>query len=264
MEFNRFGGTIPGNYHGCCACDIIQNFNVDPDGKASIQLVDGDGGMSLGQFAGPTYRDIFSQRIRFGTFGTRDMPNHAFLAIITEDQLAATNGKAWLKILRETGFEFIRTVSNSVYSGAGMLQGAPTNRAMNHIFGLFRNIGNGAVADPFTPPKAWTDLPSVVPELWEFIREGEAGVSTTEGLSAEQRAAQREIWDRIGPAKLLTEKQVVEAGAPVILAGVRSKFPPQEKAARERLLNAAKPTPAASTSPPTFAVFPTTLRVGAE
>ena len=36
---------------------------------------------------GPTYRDIFWQRIRFGTFDKRDMPNHAFLAILTENQL---------------------------------------------------------------------------------------------------------------------------------------------------------------------------------
>ena len=168
MEFLRFGSSIPGGYWGCCACCIIQNFKVDPDEKASIQLVSGDQGTPIMQgkdalFAGPTWRDIFWQRIRFGTFDKRDMPNHAFFAILTEWQISDTIGKKWLAILKEAGFEFFRTVSNSVYAGQAV-GGDPTNHSPNHIFALVRNVGVGAIKDQFTPPKAWTDLPSVVTE----------------------------------------------------------------------------------------------------
>jgi len=236
MEFLRFGSSIPGSYWGCCACCIIQNFKVDPDAKASIQLVGGDGGNPVMQgnemlFAGPTYRDIFWQRIRFGTFDKRDMPNHAFLAILTENQIKGAIGKKWLEILREAGFEFVRTVCNSVYAGQAMLTGEPTNQSRNYIFGLFRNIGAGAVKDPFTPPPEWTDLPSVVPELWQEAHlEPEASVA----LAKKQREAQRVIWDKIGPPKLMTEKQLVEAGVPITLAGLRSEFPQEPKATREQ------------------------------
>lgn len=172
MEFNRFGSTIPGSYWGCCACDIIQNFKVDPDSKASIELVAGDGGGSLGKYAGPTYRDIFWQRIRFGTFDTREMPNHAFIAILTDDQLLGGVGKKWLAILKEAGFEFIRSVSNSVYQGQNLLgKSKPTDGSRNHIFMLVRNIGAGSIKDQFTPPKQWTDLPhnDADPALWSVI-----------------------------------------------------------------------------------------------
>src|SRR3546814_3229716 len=118
MEFLRFGSSIPGSYWGCCAVDIIQDFKQPPDGKASIQVVDGDGGNPLrGKFFGPTWKDIFLQRLRIGTFADRNMPNHGFLAILTDWQIKSKPGSDWLKILKEQGFEFIRTVDNSVYSG---------------------------------------------------------------------------------------------------------------------------------------------------
>lgn len=231
MEFLRFGSSLPGSYWGCCACDIIQNFKVDPDDKACIQLVDGDGGNNLGKFAGPTYRDIFNQRIRFGTFGTQDMPNHAFIAILTEWQINGDLGKKWLAILRETGFEFIRTVNNSVYSGASL--GSPeaeVNDNDNHIFALIRNIGNNALSDPFTPPKAWTDLEGGK-RGWEDVAADDS-LSYAE-LTKEQHAFDTEIWNRLGPAKLLTEAEA-EALAPGALwyAGVRNKFPQQLKSTR--------------------------------
>lgn len=203
MEFNRFGSTIPGSYWGCCACDIIQNFKVDPDAKASIELVSGDGGGSLGLYAGPTYRDIFWQRIRFGTFDKRDMPNHAFIAILTDGQLAGGVGVKWLAILKEAGFEFIRSVSNSVYQGES-IGGAPSNGSLNHIFMLVRNIGAGAAKDQFTPPAAWTNLPKVVYEAWEDVQ-------NSAEKSAEVRAKQTQLWnDQKALAKpLLTEAQAI-------------------------------------------------------
>lgn len=241
MEFLRFGSSIPGSYWGCCAVDIIQNFKFDPDTKASIQLVDGDGGAPVGNnaYAGPTYRDIFHQRIRFGTFDTRDMPNHGFIAILTESQVNGGHGAKWLAILKEAGFEFIRTVSNSVYGGQSVLPSLPDTGGsyQNHIFGLFRNIGSGAVADPCTPPKAWTDLPSVKIEAWQYISDSGNEQARSNGaheLSAKQFAQDKAIWEKIGPPKLLTEKEVVAAGAPVVLAGLRSEFPQQPKEDREQ------------------------------
>lgn len=243
MEFLRFGSSIPGSYWGCCACCIIQNFKVDPDEKASIQLVSGDGGGPITKgremlFAGPTWRDIFWQRIRTGTFDSRDMPNHAFFAILTDWQVDSGVGAKWMAILKEAGFEFVRSVANSVYTGRSLSKPKGKGSSLNHIFALYRNIGSGAPADPFTPPKAWTDLPSVTPEAWEFVQDAKE-------FAKAQAAAQRVIWDRIGPPKFLTESEIVAAGAPVILAGLRSENPQEPKATRE----ARKPKPSKATSP---------------
>lgn len=231
MEFLRFGSSIPGSYWGCCACCIIQNFKVDPDKKASIQLVSGDGGGPILKgremlFAGPTWRDIFWQRIRTGTFDSRDMPNHAFFAILTDWQVNSGVGAKWLAILKEAGFEFVRSVSNSVYTGPSLAQPEGEGSNLNYIFALYRNIGSGAPADPFTPPKAWTDLPSVTPEAWEFVQDAKE-------FAKAQAAAQRVVWDKIGPAKFLTESEIVAAGAPVTMAGLRSEYPQEPKSQRD-------------------------------
>lgn len=233
MEFLRFGSSIPGAYWGCCAVCIIQNFKFDPDQKSSIELVDGDGGCPIlrggkSQFAGPTYLDIFKQRLRIGTFSSRDMPNHVFLAVLTQEQISGGHGKKWLKILKEHGFEFLRTTDNSVYTGDKLKgTGYDTSSHPNYIFGLFRNIGEGAIDDPFTPPKEWTDLPSVVPEFWDHSDKAE--------LAHEQQEAQLKLWNDLGPAKFLTEEEVLAAGAPVIMAGRRSQWPQQPKNIRQKV-----------------------------
>jgi hypothetical protein len=222
MEFLRFGSSIPGGYWGCCACCIIQNFKFDPSDKASIQLVSGDSGTGVrngNAFAGPTYEDIFRTRIRIGTFSDREMPNHAFLAILTQSQISGGVGAKWLKILKEEGFEFIRTVDNSVYTGQGLLSEpggtAGCSSHANHIFGLFRNIGTGAVKDQFMPPKAWTDLEKVVPEAWENL----ASVDTVE-LTKSQQSFHLDRWKK-GETKILTKAEIKAAGAPVTMAGQR-------------------------------------------
>lgn len=231
MEFLRFGSSIPGSYWGCCACCIIQNFKVDPDDKASIQLVSGDGGGPILKgremlFAGPTWRDIFWQRIRSGTFDSRDVPNHAFFAILTDWQVNNNFGGKWLAILKEAGFEFVRSVSNSVYTGQGLSQPEGKGSNLNYIFALYRNIGAGAPADPFTPPKAWQALPTVTPEVWQFVQDPKE-------FAKSQSAAQRVVWDKIGPPKFLTESEVVAAGAPVTMAGLRSEYPQELKSERD-------------------------------
>lgn len=241
MHFNRFGGTIPGAYWGCCACDIIQDFNKAPDAKVAIQIAGGDSGMPIphekggSKFVGTTYREIFTNRLRFGTHSSCDMPNHGFIAIITDKQLQTANGKAWLAILKEHGFEFIRTVSNSVYSGATLYAGGPENGSRNYVFALFRNIGTERVHDPFSPPKEWADLPSVKPEAWQFLfQDPEPEDAGTVWVSRQQEAADVTIWDKIGPAKFLTEEEAEKAGCEIHYAGKRSRYPQQTKAERQR------------------------------
>lgn len=246
MEFLRFGSSIPGGYWGCCAVCIIQNFKVDPDAKASIQLVNGDAGTPMMKgsgfaFCGPTWRDIFKERIRIGTFSTTDMPNHIFLAVLTEWQINADPGKKWLKILKEEGFEFIRTTDNSVYSGSTL--GGSTSSHPNYLFGLFRNISGSRIKDPFTPPKAWTDLSPVIPEGWEMI----APERRLE-VAKEQTAVHKQMWKDHGPTKILSEKDILDAGAPIIYAGLRSKFPQQTKEARDKLKASEEQKPGAKSS----------------
>lgn len=232
MEFLRFGSSIPGKYWGCCAIDIIQDFKFDPDEKASIQIVSGDSGSPITRngrfvFAGPTYKDIFRQRLRIGTFSDRDMPNHAFFATMTEYQATSCSiGKKWLRILKEEGFIFIGCVDNSVYSGDKVVKKPGTygkkSPKRNYIFMLLRNIGEGAIPDPFTPPDFWTSLPDPY-----------GGDLSPDNM----QKVQLELWDKLGKPKLLTEEEVVKAKAPVILAGLRSAFPPQTKGQRDDALS---------------------------
>ncbi len=234
MEFLRFGSSIPGSYWGCCAMDIIQHFDSDPDEKASIQLVDGDGGNPITNsngfmFAGPTYKDIFLQRLRYGTFGVGDMPNHGFLAILTHYQVNSETGKKWLKLLKENGFEFIRAVDNSVYSGSSTISTPGTGSTSSHanyVFGLFRNIGNGALKDPYTPPSSWTDLPSSHPEVWEAL-----GMDAV-GLNERSQEAQLKSYNELPKGAFMTEEQLEKDGVPIFYAGLRSKNPQESKATR--------------------------------
>jgi hypothetical protein len=207
MEFLRFGSSIPGSYWGCCAADIIQNFKVDPDAKASIQLIEGDGGMPILKgsekaFVGMTYKEIFLQRLRFGTFEVRDMPNHAFFVILSENQMNDVIGKKWLAILKTEGFEFIRKVNNSVWN------------VNNYVFALIRNVGPNAVTDQFTPPSAWTELPDVVPEPWQSITEPAV-------YTAEVAKVQKELYKKLPKLHKYSESEIEAAGVPVIYAGRR-------------------------------------------
>lgn len=255
MEFLRFGSSIPGSYWGCCACDIIQDFNQDPDDPASIQLVSGDGGSPIVNsenetlYAGPTYRDILLQRLAIGTFSKRNMPNHAFLAILTQYQANSNIGKKWLELLKEQGFEFIRAVDNSVYSGEEVIEEAGEgcySAHPNYIFGLFRNVGAGALKDQFTPPKAWAKLPSVVPELWQTL-DGPA-------LTAEIQTRQLPLYKALGTPVFLTEKEVEKKRVVVTYAGLRSKYPQQSKGHRRAMQRAEEAKKAYATKS-TEAVF---------
>lgn len=233
MEFLRFGSSIPGSYWGCCAVDIIQNFKQDPDAPASIQLVGGDCGTPLvddkggSKFLGMTEHEVFKARLRINTFNTGDKPNHTFFAVLTASQIAGTVGKKWLAILKEEGFEFVRAIDNSVYTGEKLGEIGEGTPHINYIFALYRNIGRGAVADPFAPPKAWTDLTTVINEPLELI-----GAAERKALVEGQRQYHKARWEAIGPVKTYTEAELEAAGVPVTYAGKRSTFPQQPKASR--------------------------------
>lgn len=254
MEFLRFGSSIPGSYWGCCAMDIIQDFKHSPDEKASIQLVCGDGGQPLGdRFLGMTHREVFNARMRISTFSTDDQPNHGFLAILTDEQLRSSYGAAWLAILKEHGFEFIRTVSNSVYAGQTLFQNDGwceecqstegceeewceyqndmTDMNLNHLFGLFRNIGNGKVNDPLKPPSAWANLEGGVKSPSDYLTRDQRAA-----ITASQEEQHLAMWEKIGPAETYTRDEVLAAGVTVTLAGQRSKFPQETEEARETTL----------------------------
>lgn len=247
MEFLRLGSSIPGSYWGCCAVCVIQNFKVDPDAKASIQLVSGDGGNPILDpsnnhlYAGPTWKDIFLQRLRYGTFGKGDMPNHTFLAVLTAEQIAGDYGSRWLALLKQQGFEFIRTVDNSVYTGEslatpGIEYGASDedyyneeeedtmSSHPNYIFGLFRNVGKGKITDPFLPPAAWTNLPDPV-------------------------GTDVDIYKKLPKDVFYTEKQLEDMGVPITYAGKRSKYPQEPKIIREARDKLPVPTKKAASAP---------------
>jgi len=238
MEFLRFGSSIPGSYWGCCAVCIIQNFKVSPSAPASIELVDGDGGTPLnGKYLGMTYKDVFLNRLKIGTFSFKQMPNHGFIAILTDWQVGNGVGKEWLAILKEQGFEFIRTVDNSVYTGDKLIGDGKVSSHKNYIFGLFRNVGAGSVEDQFTPPKEWTDLPTVVPEAWGHIPDPIS-------LTHEVMEAQLPLYKALGPVKFYTEAELEAAGVPVTVAGRRSDKPQQLKKNRKDSAKSEKAAPA--------------------
>ena len=248
MHFLRFGSSIPGpaggDGWGCCACCIIQGFNKDPDSTYSIEVVCGDGGEPIDDlFLGKTYKEVFESRLRIGTFNESDMPNHAFLAILNEYQLTSTYGNKWLRILKENGFEFIRSFDNSVYTGSSLKGEIDEDEDWcedthaNYLFGLFRNIGSGAIEDPFRPPAAWTTIEGGVTEVYDVLMH-----NGCDNLQPNRDRVHLESWNRIGPAKFYSREELEAEGVPVWLAGRRSKNP-QELASSRESRNKSSDTP---------------------
>jgi len=249
MEFIRFGSKIPPKYWGCCACCIIQDFKQDPSAPSSIQLVEGDHNTVLtnlkgeGLFVGTTWEDIFWQRLRFGTFSRDDMPNHAFLAIMTSEQINSVNGGKWLTILKKAGFEFIRAFDNSVYTGSNLLGEGPDFDTVceedldedhnvsphpNYLFGLFRNVGEGAIENQFKPPHQWVELESVVYEAWEAVEKTDDALELTKCIQEKQT----ELYNSLPEPNWLTEKKLDEQKIPVNYAGVAHTYPAESRESR--------------------------------
>ena len=251
MHFLRFGSSIPGPNGsagwGCCAFDIVQGFSYGhPDDKASIEVVCGDGGQPIGNyFLGKTYREIFEARLRIGTFSDSELPNHAFLCVLAESQIGYGNGLAWLKVLKENGFEFIRAVDNSVYSGESLAgegyDDEDCESSINYLFGLFRNIGAGRISNPFFPPQEWLDMTDGVAEVCGYLSGKDMGK-----LQESRDNLHLKRWNEIGPVKFYTKERLKDEGVPITLAGRRSEFPQELEATREQKQQAkgvAKPAP---------------------
>lgn len=184
LECLRLGSRKGGAGMGCCAVDVFQNFNHDPDSKAGsegfVGIENGDTNTKIMDLTaneqlgyGPTNKDVFLGYLRSGTFNQHDKMDKTFFAVLTKEQCNSSTGKKWLKILKENGFEFVRAVNNSVYNGGSKPRAkdaAPTGHAhVNYIFGLFRNISESGVKDPFAPPAGWDKLPAPewLGDVWE-------------------------------------------------------------------------------------------------
>jgi hypothetical protein len=169
IECHRMGALRGGMNWGCCAVEVMQNFSSDPDAAAVQAMWVGDspdrpvtGGNSTPLYLGPTNKDVFLGRLRVGTFGQREQPNHIFLASISANQMRQANTKKWLEIMKAEGFIFLGGCSNSVYSGANVSKDPnvkATNKSPVYLFGLFRNIGEARLDDPFAPPAEWNSIP---------------------------------------------------------------------------------------------------------
>lgn len=165
--------------------------------------------------------------------------------MLTESQIGYGNGLAWLKVLKENGFEFIRAVDNSVYSGESLsgedYYDEDCGSSINYLFGLFRNIGTGKIANPFQPPHAWTELEGGVQELGRTLSSGQAT-----DLQESRDELHLKRWNEIGPVKFYRKEQLKEDGVPITMAGRRSEFPQEPEAIREQKQQAkgeAKPAP---------------------
>ena len=180
VECVRFGARIGGSGIGCCAIELFQNFDHDPDAEYIEGIHCGDGLSPImkgdAQYAvGPTNRDAFEQRLRIGTFGTNELPDRTFFVALSKHQVNSGTGKRWLAILKEHGFEFVRVTNNSVYTGSKVtVDGAetPSGQSPVYIFALFRNISTARIEDPFEPPASWKELPEPTKTPREIWNEG--------------------------------------------------------------------------------------------
>lgn len=226
-----------------------------PNTPYAISLVNGDSGTPLVNedtdeqlFAGKTYLEVFKLRLRINTFNEHDKPNHTFFAVLTDHQINRDTGKAWMKVFKEEGFEFLRTIDNSVYTGPALHKdGVHVASRKSHIFALFRNIGRGSIEDPYTPPKAWTDLPSPLNEsggeTWEYLMKGLASVGLVGAdLAKLTRNDHTKLWLKLPALKFYELSELLAEKIPVWLAGERSKNP-------QRKYNQSQQKAKASSSP---------------
>jgi hypothetical protein len=100
-----------------------------------------------------TNEEVFLSYLVHGTFTEEPVQDHAFLAIITDEQLNSDEGQEWMRILKREGFEWVGSTSNSVYS----------EYHPNHIFLLIRTTGeyvDEAEKERLKrPPEGWETLP---------------------------------------------------------------------------------------------------------
>lgn len=159
IECLRLGARRGGEGIGCCAIDVFQGFTNAPDAmRPPIPFFNGDSWTPELNYAGEhihihgTNEEVFLSYLCHGSFTSEVAPDHAFIAVLTGEQIGSSVGKEWLKILHREGFRWVGSVSNSVYS----------EYHPNHIFILTRNtkdyMDEDALENLQRPPSAWTEL----------------------------------------------------------------------------------------------------------
>lgn len=160
IECLRLGARRGGIGIGCCAIDVFQGFSNHPDAACPpIPFFEGDSwtphmdcNTNKQLHMKGTNAEVFRAYLAHGSFTPYPEQDHAFIAVLTEEQIHNSIGRSWLKILKEEGFEWMGAVSNSVYS----------EYHPNHIFILIRNTRDYMDDEELEmlkkPPQAWTEL----------------------------------------------------------------------------------------------------------
>lgn len=186
IECLRLGARRGGDGIGCCAMDVIQGFNNDPDKIRPQQpFYEGDSWSPLfyegtdkqlcvgGE--GITNEQAFLAYITHGSFTNEPAADHGFIAVLTDSQVQGETGKKWLRILKREGFKWVGAVSNSVYS----------EYHPNHVFMMLRSTLECMEADERerlkSPPEYWENLPepTETPEERFYINSGEISKAHT-------------------------------------------------------------------------------------
>jgi hypothetical protein len=157
IECLRLGARRGGQGIGCCAIDVIQGFNNDPDAVCPpMPQFNGDSWTPEGVAVGNcTNEEAFLAYLAHGSFSPHETyPDHGFIVTLTGDQVKSVAGKKWLTILKREGFEWVGCVSNSVY----------TEYHPNHVFMLLRNthtyMEDEEIERLKSPPEFWQTLPT--------------------------------------------------------------------------------------------------------
>lgn len=164
IEAVRFGARLGRVGIGCCGLDLIQGFSHSPEDETTFPLRYGDEDTPIFDYSGEegggegqlafkgTNLDVLKALLTLGTFDQDPKCARSFLVTLSRSQLE-DDTKAWLPILAELGFEFIRSFENGVYGEGNYV----------YLFGYFRNESAGS--DGFGPPEGWSDLPKKRPEF---------------------------------------------------------------------------------------------------
>jgi hypothetical protein len=140
-------------FTACCGADVLYGFGVGPGVKDpnGISGYKSDGMNYLRDAEGKQIPITFADKFRADfEKQQRAYPSRAYVAIVNTQQYEAHN-QAWPKLMKEMGFEFVRSWYNSVHAGNGPL----------YMFVLCTD-GKGR-SEVFTqPPKGWEDLPGGV------------------------------------------------------------------------------------------------------
>lgn len=176
IEAIRFGARLGRVGIGCCGLDLIQGFSHSPYDLTTFPLRYGDEDTPIFSYEGSeneegqlalhgTNLEVLKALLTVGTHDEDPKYQRSFLATISHDQLKTSEGEAWLRILAELGFEFIRAFENGVYGSGHWV----------YLFGYFRNS-----TSIMPVPPGWDELPKGAPvfnpadfEAAKTILEGE-------------------------------------------------------------------------------------------